>query len=88
MAIKDETKMGNRGEILPKQPLLDISGIHPGDRIEIEARDGELIIRKIPSIDEVFDLPAITEMSEPEFHEALKEEKQQQENQSWKSGRD
>jgi bifunctional DNA-binding transcriptional regulator/antitoxin component of YhaV-PrlF toxin-antitoxin module len=71
MVITDEGKVGKRGEILPKQPLREIAGLAPGDRILIEARPGEIIIKKILSIDEIFDLEPIAEYDPDEIEEIL-----------------
>jgi len=80
MSIKDKTKVGSRGEILPKLPLREFAGISPGDSISIEASPGQLIIRKILTIDEVFDLPKITSYSQDELNEALILAKKEQAN--------
>lgn len=59
MTIQDKTIVGKKGEILPKKPLRDASGIKPGDEILIEAHQGKLIIKKIYSIDEALAMPII-----------------------------
>ena len=79
MSIIDETKIGKKGEILPKLPLREISGLSPGDRILIEASPGELRIRKILSVDEIFDLPIISEKSVEETEKIMDEESEYQE---------
>jgi len=53
MTIEDQSKVGKKGEILPKKPLRDFSGIKPGDNIIIEALPGYLIINKIYSVQEL-----------------------------------
>ena len=79
MSITDESKVGKRGEILPKQPLREIAGILPGDRIIIEARPGELTIKKILSIDEVFELDPIVEFDPNEVEDLLADLDKEQE---------
>ena len=79
MSISDESKVGKRGEILPKQPLREMAGIFPGDRIIIEARQGELTIKKILSIDEIFELDPIAEFDPDEVEEILDELSEEQE---------
>ena len=37
MIIEQESKVGKKGEILPKKPLREYSGINPGDKVFIEA---------------------------------------------------
>jgi bifunctional DNA-binding transcriptional regulator/antitoxin component of YhaV-PrlF toxin-antitoxin module len=43
MIIEEKVKVGKKGEILPKKPLREISGIRPGDNVLIEAQPGRLI---------------------------------------------
>ena len=52
--------MGKKGEILPKRVLREIANIKPGDKIMIEASPGELRIRKILTVDEIFELEKIS----------------------------
>ena len=47
MTTQDKSIVGKKGEILPKKPLREISGIKAGDEILIEAHPGELIVKKI-----------------------------------------
>lgn len=61
MTIEDQSKVGKKGEILPKKPLRDFSGIKPGDNIIIEALPGRLIINKIYSVQELLEMPVISE---------------------------
>jgi len=79
MTTQDRTIVGKKGEILPKKPLRDISGINPGDEVIIEAHKGELIIKKIYSIDEALAMPIIA-TGTPDIIEAdIKEERELQE---------
>ena len=59
MTIQDKTIVGKKGEILPKKPLRELAGINPGDEVLIEACKGELIIKKIYSIEEALNMPII-----------------------------
>ena len=59
MTIQDKAIVGKKGEILPKKPLRDIAGIKPGDEVFIEAFKGELIIKKIYSIEEALSMAVI-----------------------------
>ncbi|TFF98577.1 MAG: AbrB/MazE/SpoVT family DNA-binding domain-containing protein [Promethearchaeota archaeon] len=61
MSTEDDTKVGKKGEILPKKPLRDISGIKPGDRVLIEAEPGKLVIKKIYSVEEALKMSKIAE---------------------------
>ena len=79
MSITDESKVGKRGEILPKQPLREIAGISPGDRILIEARPGELTITKILSVDEIFDLEPIAAFDPDEVEDLMDDLSKRQE---------
>ncbi len=69
MTIQDKTTVGKKGEILPKKSLRDFAGIHPGDQVLIEAHEGELIIKKVYSIDEILKMPPISKGT-PESIEA------------------
>ena len=61
MTMDKKAKVGKKGEILPKKPLREISGIKPGDKVLIEAQPGRLIINKIYSIEELLEMPIIAE---------------------------
>ena len=74
MPIDDVSLMGTKGEILPKKNLREYSEISPGDIILIEARKGELFIRKILSINEVFDLQSIAKGTPEEIEKEIEEE--------------
>ncbi|MFX0100093.1 MAG: AbrB/MazE/SpoVT family DNA-binding domain-containing protein [Candidatus Hodarchaeota archaeon] len=82
MAIKDKTEVGKKGEILPKKPLREISGIKPGDSVMIEANPGELIIRKIFSVKEAMSMPVISKGSPEDIEKELEREGKIQEEQS------
>ena len=69
ITMQEEITVGKRGEILPKKSLREISGIHPGDKVLVEARANRIIINKIPSIEDVFDMPIIARAT-PEQVEA------------------
>jgi len=45
--IKQESLVGKKGEILPKKLIRDAAGIKPGDKVFIQAYEGEIIIKKI-----------------------------------------
>mgnify|MGYP000041111728 CR=1 FL=1 len=50
-------KVGKKGEVVLKKPERDIAGIKPGDKVIIIGRPGEIIIRKIPSLEELLRKP-------------------------------
>ena len=79
MTIEDKTKVGKKGEILPKKPLREISGINPGDNVLIKANPGELIIRKIYSIEELLEMPIISSGTAKSVKEDIRKEAQIQE---------
>ena len=66
--------MGNKGEILPKKALREIADIKPGDQILIEASPGELRIRKILSVDEIFKLEKISKDRPEDIDKQVEEE--------------
>ncbi len=73
MTLVDEAVIGKKGEILPKKNLRQISGLLPGDKVVIEAYPNKLIVRKLLSVDELFQLPKIAtgtpEAIEADLHE-------------------
>jgi bifunctional DNA-binding transcriptional regulator/antitoxin component of YhaV-PrlF toxin-antitoxin module len=80
VTTQDKTIVGKKGEILAKKTLREISGIKPGDEIIIEAHLGQLLIKKIYSIDELLEMPIISvETSEEIAKEIEEESKKQQE---------
>ncbi|MBD3229208.1 MAG: hypothetical protein GF329_13580 [Candidatus Lokiarchaeota archaeon] len=79
MTIQDETVVGKKGEILPKKPLRDFSGIKPGDKVLIEAFKGELIIKKIYSIEEALSMPIIAEGTPESVEKDIEKERKIQE---------
>jgi len=79
MKTQDKTVVGKKGEILPKKPLRDIAGIKPGDKVLIEAFKGELIIKKIYSIDEALNMPVIATGTPASIEKDIEEEREIQE---------
>ena len=79
MTTQDKTIVGKKGEILPKKPLREISGINPGDEVIIEAHQGELIIKKIFSVEEALAMPSISFGTTETIEAEIKEEREYQE---------
>ncbi len=79
MTLIDETVVGKRGEILMKKNVRSTAGIQPGDKIYIEASDGQILIRKVYSIDEIFSRPPIATGTPESIEKELDEEGQRQE---------
>jgi len=79
MTIEEESKVGKKGEILPKKPLREYSGINPGDKVFIEAHPGRLIINKIFSVEELLDMPIIAEGTAESVEKDINEEAKLQE---------
>ncbi len=79
MTTQDKTTVGKKGEILPKKPLREISGINPGDEVIIEAHQGELIIKKIFSVEEALAMPPISSGTAETIEADIKEEREYQE---------
>ena len=82
MTIHDKTKMGNRGEIIAKKSLREISGIKPGDNVLIEAVPGEIIIRKIYTVNELLEMPIIAEGTAESMEKDINNEQKKQEEMS------
>lgn len=79
MTIDQKVKVGKKGEILPKKPLREISGIRPGDNVLIEAQPGRLIINKIFTIEELLEMPIISQGTAESVEKDIKEEMKIQE---------
>ncbi|KKN72218.1 hypothetical protein LCGC14_0412720 [marine sediment metagenome] len=80
MTIQDKTIVGKKGEILPKKKLREVSGIKPGDEVLIEAHQGELIIKKIYSVEEALTMPTIAIGTPETIERDIEEEREMQEN--------
>ena len=78
MTIQDQSIVGKKGEILPKKHLRVISGISPGDKVLIEAYPGELIVKKIFSVEELLEMPIIAEGTVDEIEKEIEEESKKQ----------
>ena len=59
MSVEDETKMGDKGEILFKKKIRETTGIYPGDHILVTAQRGEILIKKVYSVEELLEMPII-----------------------------
>ena len=64
---------------MPKKPLRDLSGIQPGDEVIIEANEGELIIKKIYSIDELLSMSKISTGTPESIEADIEKEREIQE---------
>ena len=74
MTIDDNTRVGKKGEILPKKTLREFSGIKPGDNVLIVAQPGQLIINKIFSIEELLEMPIISQGTAESVEKDIEEE--------------
>lgn len=74
MTIEEKSKVGKKGEILPKKPLRELSGIKPGDNAFIEAQPGRLIINKNFSVEELLQMPIISQGTAKSIEEEIEEE--------------
>lgn len=79
MTAQDKITVGKKGEILPKKPLREEAGINPGDQVFIEAHPGELIIRKIYSVEEALAMPKISKGTPESIEKEIQEEIKRQE---------
>ena len=79
MTIEEKVKVGKKGEILPKKPLREISGIRPGDNVLIEAQPGRLIINKIFTVEELLEMPIISQGTVESVEKDIEEEMKIQE---------
>ncbi|MHA1607368.1 MAG: AbrB/MazE/SpoVT family DNA-binding domain-containing protein [Candidatus Freyarchaeota archaeon] len=56
-------KVGKRGEVVLKKAEREAAGIKAGDTVVIFGRPGEVIIRKIPSLEDVLSAPPKVKIS-------------------------
>ena len=74
MTINDLTKVGKKGEILPKKALREYSGIKPGDQVIVEAFPGGLTVRKVYSVKQALNMPIISRDTAEEAKEDIRRE--------------
>jgi bifunctional DNA-binding transcriptional regulator/antitoxin component of YhaV-PrlF toxin-antitoxin module len=69
MAIYEEkkSKLGKKGEIYTDKRIRELVGLKPEDEIYILAKPGVLIVKKIPSIDEILSKEPLASISIEEF---------------------
>ncbi len=79
MPIDEKVKVGKKGEILPKKPLREISSIRPGDNVLIEAQPGRLIINEIFTVEELLEIPIISQGTVESVEKDIEEEMKIQE---------
>lgn len=79
MPIDENSRVGKKGEILPKKSLREFSDIKPGDNILIEAQPGRLIINKIFSVEELLEMPIISQGTAESVEKEIEEEVKNQE---------
>jgi hypothetical protein len=72
--MHEEIIVGKHGEILPKKALRHVAGIFPGDKVLVEAFPNKIVINKILSIDEIFNLPVLARQSPDEIESELHDE--------------
>ena len=78
--LTDKTIIGTRGEILPKKKLRQVAGFKPGDHVVLEARKGQIIVRKVFSPAEIVARRPIGRITSDELERELDKE-----GQSWES---
>ena len=66
--------MGKKGEILPKKKMRELLGFSPGDELILTVINGEMRIKKIPTIDEIFALPKFSSGTPQELKEEIRGE--------------
>jgi bifunctional DNA-binding transcriptional regulator/antitoxin component of YhaV-PrlF toxin-antitoxin module len=79
MSLSDDCIIGTKGEILPKKSLREKMGINPGDKVYIEVSPGKMIIRKIFTVEELFNRPIIAHVTPEQFDLEMAEESAAQE---------
>ena len=85
MVINDNLIVGKKGEILPKKRLRDVAGLIPGDKVCVEALPGKIIIRKIYTVDGLFNRPKLGKLTVDQLEHELSQESATQEESSVKN---
>ena len=70
--------MGKRGEILPKKRIREELGFQPGDELSISVENGKMVIRKIPTVEDLFNKPRIASGTPQYFKELARKEMKEQ----------
>ena len=77
--VSHTTTVGKRGEILPKKTLRQAAGLQPGDTVQLEAREGQITIRKVHSPAEILARKPVTRSTPRDLEAELDEEGRHQE---------
>jgi len=56
-------RVGKRGEIVLRKAEREAAGIKPGDMVVISGRPGEIVIRKVPTLEEILSRPCKVKVS-------------------------
>jgi bifunctional DNA-binding transcriptional regulator/antitoxin component of YhaV-PrlF toxin-antitoxin module len=78
LMIQDKIDVGKNGKILPKKSLMVYAGIKPGDKVLVEAFEGELLIKKIYSLEEALSIPTIVKETPENIEKDINKENQLQ----------
>ena len=73
-------KIGKKGEVVIKKREREVAGLKPGDTVLMIARPGEVVIKKIYSLEELLKRPPVASAPVKEFlkeRRALRKEMQQ-----------
>lgn len=68
-----KTKVGSKGEIFPPKEIREKLGLTPGTAVELKIEDSKLMIRPIPSVNELLKRPAAVHITLEEFHKSRRE---------------
>jgi AbrB family looped-hinge helix DNA binding protein len=63
-----KTKVGSKGEIFPPKEIREKLGLLPGTELDLEVKDSKLIIKPIPTINDMLKRPSKVEISLEQFH--------------------
>ena len=61
-----ELKVGSKGELFLPKSLRENLGLKPGDKLYLELKNDTIIIKKIPDLLELLNLPPISKPMTPE----------------------
>ncbi len=71
-----ELKVGSKGELFLPKNLRHLLGLNPGDKVFLEIQKDTILIRKIPDLLELLELPPLSKPLTPEEIEIELEKEQ------------
>ncbi len=68
-----KSRVGSKGEIFPPKEIREKLGLRPGVEVDLTVEDSKLIVRPIPSVNDLLNKPPRLQISLREFHKFRRE---------------